>query len=74
MGAPTGLSFIMESSKDLTPEERKKMNYLPGEQKKCAKCGKKFYVARNFASSYAYKKKIKYGRERFYCSWTCFRA
>lgn len=73
MKIPTGLSFIMESTKDLTPEERKKMNYLPGEQKKCKKCGKKFYVARNFASSYVYKKKA-YGRECFYCSWSCYRA
>lgn len=29
MGAPTGLSFIMESSKDLTPEERKKNELSP---------------------------------------------
>lgn len=54
----------------LTPEERKKMNYLKDEVKKCAICRKEFFADYRSQKTYAYQEKR---RKRFYCSWTCFR-
>ena len=56
----------------LTEEERKKMNFHAGELKKCPQCGKKFYIARTNSDVYTYRRKIG-GRERYFCSWSCFR-
>lgn len=53
---------------ELTPEERKKMSYLSGEIKKCAKCKKTFFVARSNQANYVYRRS-----NRFYCSWACYR-
>lgn len=60
----------------LTDTERKKMSFQRGEQKKCYQCGKKFYLPRTQTESYAYKKKTRgsYGREKFFCCWSCYRG
>lgn len=59
----------------LSRAERKQLNFQPGELKKCAECKKRFYIPRGQTVEYAYKKKRpKYGREKFYCSWSCYRS
>lgn len=54
-----------------TKEERKKI--LSNGFKKCFKCGKQFYIPKGQVEQYAYKKKTRglYGREKFFCSWSC---
>lgn len=40
--------------------------------KKCACCGKTFFIEHRLRTDYAYKKKI-YNTIKFCCSWTCYR-
>lgn len=67
---------MQDKEEVLTEEERKKMSFKEGELKKCYKCGKQFYLPRTQSESYAYKKKTRgtYGRAKFFCSWSCYRA
>lgn len=58
----------MKETLELTPEERKKMNYKYGERKECPECKKHFFVAKYNQAHYTYKR-----NGRFYCSWSCYR-
>ena len=65
----------MDYAAILTPTERKKLSFQRGEQKRCFKCGKKFYLPRTQTETYAYQKKTagSYGRAKYFCSWSCYR-
>lgn len=64
----------MDYASILTPTERKKMSFQRGEQKKCYKCGEKFYLPRTRTETYVYKKKTSgsYGRAKYFCCYSCY--